>query len=467
MSNAGNFICAALPSVYNHTNTALKSHPDYINHENLNRAFLDNCNKYLSSVGVNLQADKRLKDNYMDETYLKMLNKFEDAGFLKNIELTLDSAGYQFQTGYFNKEDTYKWIKIYHKFLTEQVDKYSYSFSFDPVPGPVDTILDNYKEMEKFNIHSLKKANELPQHVRDKMLYIHHFRTPKIRKLYNKMMHDEKLANGFTNFATGGLVSFAANSKSPFPVTMYIVPLIDLILHAQERGLTKFRFHVLGGSEWKDILVHKFFEKHIKTVHGIDIEITYDSSSVFKAMALGRYMFVPDENSRRIYKMNFHSKYLNTLWLRKNRTVNDQLHYMLNNLARDYDLKELDIQLDPIYHLENPNDKVERLSKIHYVYLILLVLKTFRLADKWSKEIVDELYPIYQNGEPENFNFKINQAMINFNNGKVSRNTNYRTATVYNSLKMLETLDQDKADYLVKFFFSKDECFTDIKTCTF
>jgi len=439
-------VCAALPSVSSHLKSVFKYHPEHLTPEQCNQFFLNNCNKFLSSVGIAIDKNKRL-DSKVTKNYQKLFDKFLSYRFLNDCELILDSAGYQFQQGEIDKRDTEKWIRMYHDFLIKNKNNFAYAFLFDPVPGATDTVLESYEEMEKLNALSYSKASDLPSEIRNKMLYIHHFRTPKIRRLYAKLMDDYGFANNFRNFSTGGLVSFNVNI---FPVVMYSIPLIDIISHAKKRRLKEFRFHVLGATDFKDIIFHKFIEYHVKKIHNINIEITYDSSTVFQTLMMGRYLYIPDKH-RNICKMSLRSELLDQKWMNSGLTNEEMFFRQVDEIISEYNFPKLDSVSAPIY----PTNIIHR---THYVYGMFLMLKFFNDAVKWAEELIEKIYPIYEAGDNLKFNSEMEKIMIRFNGGKPTKKVEGRTIAIFNSLKIIESLDKEYCDYLVDTYFSRDEC---------
>lgn len=444
---AGNFVCAALPSISQHMNTVLRDAPEYISNESVNKFFLENCDKFLSSIGVAFPSTNKAFSDQVITRYEKMLDKFLQLGYLKDCEIIIDSAGFQIQTGQLKKEDTGLFIELYHKFLAENYNKFKYAFTLDIAPGASDSVYDSWAELEDYNARSYRKATELPKEVRDKMLYIHHFRTPQINRINKKLLFEEKLGDYFQNFATGGLVSFSKSSQI-FPCILYIIPLIQILTRAKARGLKSFRFHALGASEFKDIVFHKLVELHIKKTLDIDIEITYDSSTLFKVLMMGRYVYVLDDN--KLWKMTLREDLLHNQW-RKKGTDESVWYNLLENISKDYGFKILDSVNDPIYQDHS-------MTRITYSYGIFQVLQTFNLVDKLSSELVKDIYGLYEAGQIVTFDDKIEKLMLDFNCGKTSKRIQTRTVSIYNSLKALEELDLDYCDFLVNNFMAADEC---------
>jgi len=444
------FVAAGLPALRQHLNCILKHNPEHFTEKALNDFLLENCNKFLTSIGISIDK-KKPDDMAIFKRYQRKFDSFKNTGFLNNCDIMIDSAGFQFQIGVLPKSFVPKFIDGYHDFLINNYGRYSQAFVFDPVPGATKSIIDSYKEMKDLNMMSYQKAANLPAHVKRSMMYIHHFRTPKINKLFKEMLFEHNLADGFGSFATGGLVSFLSSSQGNPPCNMYVIPLIDILTYALKNGLKSLRFHVLGDSDWKSVLFHKFIERHVKEVHDIDIEVTYDSTTIQKTFMMGRYLFVPSYKDKSIWKMFLKSDGLHMRW-KDEGSVLDYYYKLMGNISDEYGFKKLNPQDDPIYI--NNGIKTHRVA---YAFAILHVLKLFRVCSEWCEDYVDQLYPLYQNGQITKFDTEVENIMLKFNNGKLSNAISGRTSATYNSLKMIENLDIDYCNYLVDRYMSIDE----------
>ena len=447
-NNTNGFVAAALPAIRAHFNSILKYYPGYMEPETINRFLLDNCDKYLTSVGFgikpHLPIDKRVFGRYG-----KQFHNMRSRPYLKGCELMLDSAGYSFQVGQIPKEKASEWVDLYHNFVIDNAQYLNNAFLFDPVPGSSRSIIESYDEMERLNVMSYTKASNLPEHARKKMMYIHHFRTPQINKLFKKLLFEYEFGNNFDSFATGGLVSFSNGCQGRPPCNMYIIPLIAIILHAKKRGLKNFRFHVLGDSDFKSVLFHKFVERHVKEVHDIKIEITFDSTAIMKTFMLGRYLYVPIPENKSIHKMYIRRQDLHMQWKDRG-TVEDYFYKLSNDIAEEYNFKKIGPENEPIY--EN-----NRLTRILYAYGLCVMIKLYRQCENWCSDAVDRLYPLYQTGQILKFDSEIEKSMQRINDGKLSRKLHSRSSAVYNSLDMLTSLDMDYCDYLIDRYLSQDE----------
>ena len=106
-----------------------------------------------------------------------------------------------------------------------------------------------------------------------------------------KILDENNLFDKFKHFSTGGIV---ANMSTDLiiPCIIYILPLIPLLNRAKKFGRKYLNFHILGGAGFRDVLFYELFKIHVMEKHGIELNITYDSSGIFKALMIGRFIHI-------------------------------------------------------------------------------------------------------------------------------------------------------------------------------
>jgi hypothetical protein len=331
----GNFVCAALPSIYTHLTYAIRDHPDYLEEDKINNFMKENINKYLTTVGKHLVKGRPVTKEVFDKYVTNTHKAFESTKWLNGCELIIDSGGYQIQQGYVDRKYIPDFIDLYYNyFIKNNSNSFNYAFHLDLAPGSVHCPFNSFADMEELNRYSYGEAKKMDQSILDKMIYVHHFRTPKIHQIYNKLLFDEDMADGIKNFSTGGLVTFGKLGSDIPPYILYIIPLLEIIHYCRQKKIKKFRFHVLGGSEWKEILGHKFFERHIKEIFDIEVQITFDSSTFFKAVCLGRYFFKATDQGiiKRIdFRQSELDKYVNNKEFDIEHKTSKELYFQLIN----------------------------------------------------------------------------------------------------------------------------------------
>lgn len=453
MTKPSKFICASLPSVYRHFRYSIENNPEYLSCKTTNNFFHNTVNKYLSSVGKCISKGQKVTHKLFDN-YSKLLNDMVSYPAFDNCEIVVDSAGYQVQQGYLPKSEIKPYIDLYHsQFLQNDYHNFNYAFSLDLVPGVSYSPFKNWKETIKYNKYSYQKTSDLPQHILDKMIYIHHFRTPKLNEMFKKFLFEDRLADNFKHFSTGGLVSYGGIGC---PFVMYIVPLTHILYHLKQKGIKQCRWHILGGSEFKDLIFHKLVEKHVKEVHDIELEITYDSASVFMIFMRSRFTYVPIEETKSLWKLHVSTKNLGSDW-RGEGPVEEVLYQKINDVIIPYNMKPLDLNENPLYREDSTMDC------LIYTYAMAQMLNVYATVDRWCEELSEELYPMFQQGATKELTERLDIIMKNFNNGKFGRLIKQRSTAIINSLNILNDLDIDFCDNLVNTYLSGDE-FQEFKT---
>lgn len=422
------------------------------------KTFINNSvSRYLYSFGSGLSyKSQKISKNHTAKVVTE-INKIISRPFMKDSKLYIDSGGFQVAMGAIKTDDMPLFIKMYHDFIDNNFSKFSYAFSLDLPPGPesASKIFRSYEQLENLNKLSYETAAALPQNRKDKMIYIHHFRTPSLYNTWSKFLWEYNLADGFTNFATGGIV---ANSSTDIfiPIIIYTIPLSEILRYAISKGMKKFNFHVLGGANYIDVFYHKLFSYHIKQVHNIDVTITYDSSAIFKALAVGRFIPVFSDDGN-LMKMDLRS---NGLHLRfdNTTTIEDKVFDLINNIARNFDFKELNKVDDPIYS-ENDKGKIV-LTKRLYMYMICYYLEAYRMLELISENFVREIYPLFVEGKIDEFDERCYAFAQKFNQGKNTKKQKTKIASLYKSLCVLTDMDAEYNKHIIDKFMSCDDIST-------
>jgi hypothetical protein len=305
----------------------------------------------------------------------------------------------------------------------------------------------------------------LSPEVRKKMIYIHHFRTPSLYKTWNKFLFEENLADGYEYFGTGGLVANLASDIS-IPIVLYTIPLSSILVYAKSKGIKHFKFHVLGGANFRDVFFHKLFEQHIKNYHGIEVEITFDSSAIFKAMFIGRHIHLFNHDGN-IIKMDFRSAILDEVIKGSdsancdsshNITVREKLYEVCDALSDKYGFGKLDPKVDPIY-----DPATNSLTKEMHILMMSYVLEFTKEMEQKNNIMAKKLLDLYSSldagefGDGGDFNKSCEKITQMINQGKISKKQTTKTNCIYNSLKVLENLDLDYNQKMVDKHLKADE----------
>jgi len=415
-------------------------------------AFLSSkCAGYLHSYGQNF-SNKKKYDKY-NWTEANMYQRCKDMRIFDGCTMIADSGGFQISIGRLSRRESdllrvmyYDWIEEYHHLL----DK---AFILDIPPGPGCEIFHNFYDVYKLNLESYERARALPDEIRKKIIYIHHFRTPQLWDIYTKIMRDNEMFPMFEYHGTGGIVA-NMSSDMIIPCIIYVLPIIPLLNEAKKYGRNYLNFHVLGGANFRDIFFYELIQKATWEYHKIKLNITYDSSGIYKQVMHARYMHITDGLGN-IKKMNIKSDNLANRFFKDELneysiTVEDMLQQVLNETAVKHNFKP--ISLDGVY-CDISNTFHEDVK----VYSILYTLGNFSNIQGILKKAVAEIYPYYEAGDVETFYKKCIKITKFLNQGKLTKKQDQKAHSIYRSLDMIKNLDEDYCEFLVNKYLSKDE----------
>lgn len=450
-SGYGNYVIAGADTICSLFSNFLNKYNTYniFDCDKFKTFISNNINRFLYSYGTGLSyATKRIPKNHT-ERISKSVDFIKNSLFMNDCLLYIDSGGFQVANGAVEVKDMPRFIDMYLDFLHINKDKYVRAFSLDLPPGPSSSVFSSYSQMEEYNRSSYKKFKELPQEIKDKILYIHHFRTPMMNNTWSKFLWDEDLADGFKNFSVGGIVANNSTDIS-IPVIIYSIPLSDILSYCIQKGMTSFDFHVLGGANYIDIFYHNLFTYHIKKVHNIDVHITYDSSGIFKGLAVGRFIPVFKSNGI-LYKMDLRSSVLH-MKFDMDKTIEDTVYDRINSIASHYGMLEVNSQNHPIY--DDTRDTFDR--NIH-MYLMMSMMRLYRELEFYCQDYIREIYPLYENGKYEDFEEKCAELASRLNEGKLTKKIKAKSCSISKSLDILTKMDREYNAHLIEKYMANDD----------
>jgi len=417
---------------------------DHFTREDISNFFDNVCNRFLHSYGQNFRGKKNY-DNYNQKEY-ELYKNVKDTGFFDKSSLIVDSGAYQISIGLLTRKESDILFDKFYNFLTDYYESFDEAFILDLPPGPGCQIFSNFKEVYDKNLASYSIAANLPEHARKKVVYIHHFRTPKLWDIYTKILRDNDFYKYFNKFSTGGIVANSAGD-SEIPCIIYVLPLIPLLNETIKHKRSKLDFHVLGGATYRDIFFYELFKLHVKKIHNIDLNITYDSSGLFKGLMIGRYFSILDDN--KIRKVDIRSCNLN-MRFKNDIKIQDVCNNVMNQLSEKYNFKKLNF--DNIY-----NSKTGTFYESVKIYLMLYMLEFYLEVELLLKQKTEEIYTHYESGSIETFISAAEQITRDLNQGKISRKQISKSNSIVKSLNMLTSLDENFCEYVIDKFLSKDE----------
>jgi len=448
----GNFICAGCDTFAALLKTFMTKHDNFehLNNENYAVYLKSTIDKYLFTYGTGLDYKKQKLLKNHRQKIVKYVKDIIETPFMKETKLYVDSGGFQVSMGAIATKDMPGFIDDYHTFLRENNNLFTHAFMLDLPPGPGSAnIFNSYNQIEDLNRLSYRASSNLPQEIKDKMIYIHHFRSPSLYNTWSKFLWDENLAEGYKYFGTGGIVVNQSSDMS-IPVIIYTIPLSSVLRYVKSKEMKSFSFHILGGANFGEILLHKLFSYHIKEYHHIDCNITYDSSALFKGLAIGR--FIPVLNTLgELEKMDIRSSKLH-LKFEGAQTIEDKVYELLNGMAAEFGFKLLDKATEPIYDLTR-----DTFTRAVHMYLISYMLYIYRQLEITAEEYVKVIYPLYKDGKVTEFDVACNEYTRKINQGRETRKQQIKSYSIYKSLKLLENMDEEYNKYLVEKFMNSSD----------
>ena len=430
---------------------------DNFSRDDISNFLADTCSGFLHSYGQNFPNKKKYHKYSLSEA--NMYRKCRDMGLFNNCNFIVDSGGFQISTGRMTRKESELLLNnMYYDFLEEYHEVYDRAFILDVPPGPGCEIFHNFEDVYNLNLESYLKAKNLPDHVRKKVIYIHHFRTPKLWEIYTKIMREYDMFTAFEHHGTGGIVANMSSDMS-IPCIIYVLPLIPLLNEAIKNGRSYLNFHILGGANFRDVLFYELFKITVKKNHNIDLTISYDSSGPYKQVMHARFLNVKD-NQGYIRKMSIKGANLDKRFL-PDLSVVDMCQRILNEMADNAGFKQIDV--NGIYGMY-PNRSGVMAETFHpdvKAYTLLYSLSLYPTIQEQMREFAHRVYPIYESGDLETFYKECFDITRIINQGKLTKKQKIKAHSIPRSLDMLRELDEDFCKYVIDKFLSKDE-FTEL-----
>lgn len=406
---------------------------------------------YLHSYGQNFHNKKKYEKYSANET--RMYQRCRDMGFFDDCTLIADSGGFQISIGKLTRRESELLLDMYYDWVpqaTHVVDKF---FILDVPPGPGCEIFKNFYDVYKINLDSYQRAKALPDELRKKMIYIHHFRTPKLWEIYTKIMRDYDMFEAFEYHGTGGIVANMASDMS-IPCIIYVLPIIPLLNEAIKCGRNYLNFHILGGANFRDVLFYEMCQHAVKKMHGIDLNITYDSSGLYKQVMNARFLNVIDDQGD-MRKMNVKSnnielRFMSDIKATSNLSVEDKYQEILNRVADKWNFKR--INTDGVY-----DDNTKTFHEDVKAYSVLYTLDLYQEIQEDMRKFAHKAYKLYEEGNVEEFYRECVEMTRILNQGKLTKKQKIKSHSIAKSLDMLKNLDEDYCQYLITKHLTKDE----------
>jgi hypothetical protein len=400
---------------------------------------------FLHSYGQDFPGKKKY-DKYNQKEY-NLFKICREMRIFDDCNLIADSGGFQISIGKLTRRESDLLFTMYYEWLEKSYEVYNRAFILDVPPGPNCAIFKDFKDVYDLNLKSYQTAANLPDKVKEKLIYIHHFRTPKLWDIYTRLLRENNFFPHFNYHGTGGIVANMSSDMS-IPCIIYVLPLIPLINEAIKYGRDYLNFHILGGATFRDVLFYELFRITVKRAHNIDLNITYDSSGVYKQVMHARFIYASDQIGR-IQKMSIKSDNLDKRFY-DGYTVEQMFEKVLNECARKYGFKE--ISVDGVY-----DDITNTFHEDVKVYSIFYTLANYATLQEAMRDFAAVAYQVYESGEEQEFNKMCLETTRLLNQGKLTKKQRIKSHSILKSIEMLKNLDEDYCKYIVDKYLSKDE----------
>ena len=224
------------------------------------------------------------------------------------------------------------------------------------------------------------------------------------------------------------------------PCIPYVIPLVDILYHLMRTrpALERLRFHVLGDSDWKNLLDHALLEEHVRATYGIDLVFTYDSSNLFKTVGKGNHTFIINRGN--VEKLSLLQDGLARI--QGERTIEEHFCSAVNAVVEPFGIRTLNKTDNPIWV---DGEK----TRLTYLYAFLGQFALYREIERRCADVAHELYPLYQAGDIDSFERAVQREVARLHSGFYAKNVPQRAAIITHSMKVLERLDPDEGTELV------------------
>ncbi len=438
---------------------------DHLTDDEVTKFLLKYCRYYLHSFGQNF--DGKYDSHVKREANLAIACR----RLYTDCILIFDSGGFQISINKIKREDIPRFMDLYYNdFLMNHHALFDRAFIMDLPPGPNCEAFSDFDDVYRFNLESYQRAAALPAHIRDKIVYIHHFRTPMLHEIYTKVLRENNLFPMFKYFGTGGLVANqASDTKTPYILST--IPLVQLINDALKYGRTELPYHILGNATFRDVLIYRLLEIHVKEKHNLDLQISFDSAGLYKGIMMGRNIMVLDDDLQ-VRKIDLRELNLDMRCGSESITNRMKLFKVIDQMCNKSGLRKppKDIMEEVYYWKEEINKKtgvVKRTRTFHPIvrlYISLCYLYNYAKANTSFGPVAEQLYDVYSTGDIGEFNLQLMRITKGTNLGRITRKQRMKSIGLSKSLDMLSKLDEDYCKSLIIKFLGKDEFDLDPET---
>ena len=226
-----------------------------------------------STTGRNwslITVNKDVKKAFKHKEKLKKINQ--------NVELYLDSGGFQIIVGYIPRKRVKEYIDVYHYILKKFRSEIDHIFSLDIMNKgwSRDTLVNLNDISIEESIGLIKKYPE----IKNKQLFVVQTRTQPVFELWEELMDKHNVYAYYQKYSFGGLVGLKKETRAQFS---HFIPFLFWLLKKIEINNGKIKhLHLLGQSSKLAILTAVYLENLIEKKYNKKINITMDSSELMR-----------------------------------------------------------------------------------------------------------------------------------------------------------------------------------------
>jgi len=228
-------------------------------------------NSYLASIAEPTTSRSWSLHEVYRHTLKILKNKPED------LELYLDSGGYQIITGHIKEKRIREFTDTYHFVLENLKDDIQKIFSLD-----INTPTFTEEKLIHYNDYSISSSIKLIQkypEIRNKQLFIVQSRVPRVLEDWLELMEKHSVENYYDLYSFGGLVGLKSETKVHFN---HFVPMtVWLMTYLKTKGKQPTQIHMLGQSSRVAMITGAILEKLF------NIKVTMDSSEIVRFNPIG------------------------------------------------------------------------------------------------------------------------------------------------------------------------------------
>lgn len=448
------YIVACAHTVYNNIYKYVDK-PNDIFHQIIKDFMITTNSGYLWSFGTGLNEKSNGNIKIKGKYAKKHIKNFQKEKFITvskvfNItNLVMDSGGYQAQAGYLSIDNCYDFINEYKEFILNTHDKFKNFFALDLIPNGM-----TYNQLLDLNIKSFEALASLPDDIRKKIIFVYHFFTPKVFEAWKTIT--DKYFDKFGNyFAFGGL---AANDTASvtLPIAVFAIGIVQIVYQAKKRNMNNIKIHVLGAASYRDVMMYQLYRAVIKEYHGIDIEITYDSSLAFKQIQKSRRINIIEEDFSNIL-IDLRENMLDAKILRHGHdntkevynTPLEILKENLKNMLTFINPKYSNFADDMVMYEEKDDGTGRGLSKKFTILSFLFCGWQYNDLEKKCYDYINNLMPLLKT-DPYEFYEQLTDVLLKLNQGKLSYRFKDKIMYVKNTIEYLIKLDPEMIEQVVK-----------------